>query len=95
MKKLESSSDDGGDDDSSCEEESSDDDSSDEDSDDEEESQLISLAHYDVLAENITKLIASRPSWSQMEIGRQDLLNSTDFVDYDKIDLIEQDEEDS
>jgi hypothetical protein len=30
-----------------------------------------------------------------MEIGRQDLLNSTDFVDYDKIDLIEQDEEDS
>ena len=41
-----------------------------EDSEDEEESQLISLAHYDVLAENITKLIASRPSWSQMEIGR-------------------------
>ena len=30
-----------------------------------------------------------------MEIGRQDMLNSTDFVDYDKIDLVEQDEEES
>ena len=66
------------------------------DSDEEEDSQLVSLAHYDVLAENITKLVANRPSWApHMEFGRHEMLNSTDFVDYDKIDLIEQDEEDS
>jgi hypothetical protein len=56
---------------------------------------VVTLAHYDVLAENITKLIANRPSWTESEIGRQELLDSANFVDYDKIDMIEQEEEES
>jgi hypothetical protein len=59
------------------------------DSDDDDDSQLVSLAHYDVLAENLCQLVAQRPSWTETEFGRDELLNSTNFVDYDKIDAIE------
>lgn len=52
------------------------------------------------MAECITKLIGGRPSWvgynsENDQFGRQTLLDSTFFVDYDKIDVVEQEEEES
>ena len=61
---------------------------------------MVSAAHFDVLAECITKLTGSRPSWISSNqgadsIGKQDIIDSTIFVDYDKIDTVEREEEDS
>lgn len=61
---------------------------------------LVSAAHFDVLAECITKLIGSKPEWLTKELGadnirKQDLIDATFFVDYDKIDVVQQEEEDS
>ena len=55
------------------------------------------MAHYDLLAECMTKLMAQRPEWvsEDVPIGKQDIMDSTLFVDYDKIDQIEQEEEES
>jgi hypothetical protein len=56
---------------------------------DEEESQTTH-AHFDLLAESITKLVTVREG----NFGKQELLNATLFVDYDRIDQVEQEEED-
>ena len=55
------------------------------------------MAHYDLLAECMTKLMAQRPEWvsEDVPISKQDIMDSTLFVDYDKIDQIEQEEEES
>jgi len=55
------------------------------------------MAHFDVLAESMTKLIAQRPNWlnNDIQIPKQSIMDSTHFVDYDKIDQIEQEEEES
>lgn len=55
------------------------------------------MAHYDVLAESLTKLLAQRPEWISQDIAlsKQEILDATNFVDYDKIDQIEQEEEES
>lgn len=49
-----------------------------------------------MLAESITKLIAQRPTISsEMSFGKQALLESTVFVDYDRIDVVEQEEQEN
>lgn len=76
-----------------------DDDGSDQEQMDDE--RLITTAHYDVMAEVVTKLLANRPSWvddsgiSDFQVSRQKLTDATQFVDYDKIDQVERDEEDA
>lgn len=53
-------------------------------------------ALFDVLAESITKLIAQRPAISsELSFGKQELLSSTVFVDYDRIDVVEQDDQEN
>ena len=62
---------------------------------------LVSAAHYDVMSEVITKLLANRPSWiddsgaNDFQVSRQKLIEATQFIDYDKIDQVEREEEDT
>lgn len=66
-----------------------------------QEGRLISAAHYDVMAEVVTKLLANRPSWineagmADFQVSRQKLTEATQFIDYDKIDQVEREEEDN
>lgn len=52
----------------------------------------MSAAHFDVLAEVITKLSAQRPSIDGL--SNQKMLSGTLFIDYDKIDMVEREEQD-
>lgn len=52
------------------------------------------------MAEVVTKLLVNRPSWinettqgSDFQVSRQKLTEATQFIDYDKIDLVEREEE--
>ena len=66
-----------------------------------DEGRLITAAHYDVMAEVVTKLLVNRPSWideagmADFQVSRQKLTEATQFIDYDKIDQVERDEEDA
>jgi len=67
----------------------------------EDDGGLVSAAHYDVMSEVITKLLANRPSWiddsgaNDFQVSRQKLIEATQFIDYDKIDQVEREEEDT
>ena len=76
-----------------CEEDGSDDE---EESGDEEQPMFASAAHYDVLAESITKLVSVRPTeyTQDRKFAKQEMVESVQFVDYDKIDIVEQEDED-
>ena len=51
----------------------------------EEEVRFASAAHYDVLAESITKLVSVRPTeyTQDRKFGKQEMIDSVQFVDYD------------
>ena len=53
---------------------------------------LVSAAHFDVLAEVITKLTAHRPSIDGL--SNQRLMDASMFIDYEKIDVVEREEHD-
>lgn len=53
------------------------------------------------MAEVVTKLLMNRPSWineagmGDFQVSRQKLTEATQFIDYDKIDQVEREEEDN
>ena len=54
----------------------------------------VTTAHFDLLAESIIKLTSVRPAQDfGLKLTKQDLMESTSFVNYDRIDIVEQDEE--
>ena len=60
-----------------------------------EETAVGNKALYDVLAESITKLVAQRPDILPAQtFSKQDLISSTVFVDYDRIDVVEREDDD-
>ena len=72
---------------------------SDADEEREQELGIITAAHYDVMAEVVTKLLVNRPSWisetagTDFQVSRQKLTEATQFIDYDMIDQVEREEE--
>lgn len=59
-----------------------------------EDSHVGNQAHFDVLAEAVCKLIAQRPDiQAGKTFTKQDLIESTTFVDYDRIDVVERDDD--
>ena len=59
----------------------------------------ITPAHFDILAESIANLTVYRPFQDQQDFGpkfgKQDLIDSTSFVQYDIIDQVEAEEAES